>query len=145
MINHALDMYRQLFVNLKRGNHKGVYSNAKPVFLITIIDYIMFMNENKLLWGDKVFEEMYYSNFSKLDCSNPTPLCKPFYFMSSENFYTVFWREEPKAMSLVSPSNKTLRDLALYAKIDDQLWDLLQDPNNRNFLRNAIFKAYFSK
>lgn len=144
MMNIALDMYRQMFVNLKRGNHKGVYSNAKPVFLISIIDYIIFMDENKLTWEDKRFEELYYSNFSKLESSKPTPICKPFYFLSSENFYTIVWRESPNAKALISPSSKTLRDYSLYAKLDDDLWEMLQDSENREFLRSCIIKTYFS-
>ena len=103
------------------------------------------MNENKLIWEDKKFEELYYSNFSKLESAKPTPICKPFYFMTSENFYTVIWREKPKAKALISPSSKTLRDFSLYAKIDDELWDILQDARNRDYLRACIIKAYFAE
>ncbi len=145
MINYTLDMYRQMFVNLKRGNNRGVYSNAKPIFLISILDYIIFMNENKLIWEDKKFEELYFSNFSKLESSKPTPLCKPFYFMCSENFYTIVWREKPKVEALISPSNKTLRVFSSYAQLDDELWELLQFPENRAYLRDCIIKTYFTK
>lgn len=145
MTNYALEMYRQMFVNLKRGNYRGVYSNAKPIFLISLIDYIVFMEGNKLKWEDKKFEELYYGNFGKLESSKPTPICKPFYFMTSENFYTIIWREKPEAKSLISPSSKTLRDFSLYAVIDDELWEILQNKDNRAYLRASIMQAYFAK
>ena len=29
-------------------------------------------------------------------------------------------------------------------KLDDELWELLQDPGNREYLRNCIIKHYLS-
>lgn len=41
-------MYRQMITSLKRGNTKGVFSNAKPIFIISLIDFIPHLRENKL-------------------------------------------------------------------------------------------------
>lgn len=47
-MNYVLDMYRLMFTSLRRGNTQGVYSKAKPVFLITLLDYIPLYEDNKL-------------------------------------------------------------------------------------------------
>lgn len=39
-MDYALDIYRQMFASLKRGNYRGVFSNAKPIYLISLIDYL---------------------------------------------------------------------------------------------------------
>lgn len=96
MNTYVLDMYRQMFASLRRGNIKGVYSNAKPVFLLSIIDYITHLDTpNHFIWGDKNFENIYISNFKIYDCSVPTPFWKPFYYMSSEPFYNLIWQKPP--------------------------------------------------
>lgn len=64
MNTYVLDMYRQMFASLRRGNIKGVCSNAKPVFLLSIMDYITHLgNPNHFIWGNKNFENIYISTF----------------------------------------------------------------------------------
>ena len=145
MNTFVLDMYRQMFASLRRGNIKGVYSNAKPIFLISIIDYITHLkNPNHFIWGDKNFEDIYISNFKIYDSSVPTPLWKPFYYMSSEPFYDLIWQEPPNDKLLRRPSGKLLKGHLSFAKLDDELWDLLQAPENREYLRNCIINQYLT-
>ena len=145
MNTFVLDMYRQMFASLRRGNIKGVYSNAKPIFLISIIDYITHLkNPNHFIWGDKNFEDIYISNFKIYDSSVPTPLWKPFYYMSSEPFYDLIWQEPPNDKLLRRPSGKLLKGHLSFAKLDDELWDLLQAPENREYLRHCIINQYLS-
>ena len=145
MNTFVLDMYRQMFASLRRGNIKGVYSNAKPIFLISIIDYITHLkNPNHFIWGDKNFEDIYISNFKIYDSSVPTPLWKPFYYMSSEPFYDLIWQEPPNDKLLRRPSGKLLKGHLSFAKLDDELWDLLQAPENREYLRHCIINQYLT-
>lgn len=145
MSQYVLEMYRQMFTSLRRGNTRGVYSNAKPIFLLSILDYIpLFKNSNQLLWGDKILEDIYISKFNKYDTSNPTPFWKPFYYMSSEPFYSLIWRESVNEKSIKYPSGKILYNFLKHAKLDEQLWELLQNNNNREYLRNSIITHYFS-
>ena len=145
MNTYVLDMYRQMFASLRRGNIKGLYSNAKPVFLLSIIDYITHLeNPNHFIWGDKNFENIYISNFKIYDCSAPTPFWKPFYYMSSEPFYNLIWQKPPYEELISLPSGKLLKDHLSFAKLDDELWELLQDTENREYLRNCIINQYLS-
>ncbi len=40
---------------------------------------------------------------------------------------------------------KYLRENLLYAKLDDELWELLQDAESREYLRESIVKRYLTK
>ena len=145
MNTYVLDMYRQMFASLRRGNVRGAYSNAKPLFLLSIIDYITHLDTpNHFIWGDKNFENIYISNFKIYDCSVPTPFWKPFYYMSSEPFYDLIWQEPPNEKLLKHPSGKLLKEHLSFAKLDDELWDLLQVAENREYLRNCIINQYLS-
>lgn len=145
MKDFVLDMYRQMFANLNRGSNKGVYSNAKPVFLISILDFVTFAKDNKLKWGDKKLEELYRENYRKMDDSKMTQFWKPFYYMSSEPFYNLVWETEPDKIAKGHPSGKLLKNNLLYAQIDDELWTLLQDADNRAYLRSCIITTYFTR
>lgn len=143
-MNYVLDMYRLMFTSLRRGNTQGVYSKAKPVFLITLLDYIPLYEDNKLKWGDELFHENYLHNFEMEENQKPTPMWKPFFYLSSEPFYTLVWRENPPCNLLKHPSAKLLKEYLDYAKLDDELWKLLQDESNRAYLRECIIKNYFN-
>lgn len=142
-MDYVLDIYRQMFASLKRGNHRGVFSNANPIYLISLIDYLPALKENEFKWGDKAFLTTYLSNTTQLVASPPTPIIKPFFHLSSEPFYTLVWRENPPDKLLKFPSARLLKDYLDYAKLDDELWKLLQDESSRLFLRECIIKNYF--
>lgn len=142
-MDYVLDIYRQMFASLKRGNHRGVFSNAKPIYLISLIDYLPALKENEFKCGDKAFLTTYLSNTTQLVASPPTPIIKPFFHLSSEPFYTLVWRENPPDKLLKFPSARLLKDYLDYAKLDDELWKLLQDESSRLFLRECIIKNYF--
>lgn len=74
----------------------------------------------------------------------PTPMWKPFFYLSSEPFYALVWRENPPYNLLKHPSAKLLKEYLDYAKLDDELWKLLQDESNRAYLRECIIKNYFN-
>ena len=44
-----------------------------------------------------------------------------------------------------TPSAKYLREHLQYAKLDDELWKLLQDADNREYFRRNIINRYLSK
>lgn len=144
-MNYILDMYRQMFENVKRGNSKGVYCNAKPVLLISLLDYIGLTQCKQFKWGEKQLEELYKSNFEKFENAKLTPFWKPFFYMSSEPFYSLVWEREPDEKSIAHPSGKTLKTYLSHAEFDDELLELLQDSENRDYLRSCIIDTYFKK
>ena len=64
--------------------------------------------------------------------------------MSSEPFYNLIWQKPPNEELIRRPSGKLLKDHLSFAKLDDELWELLQDTENREYLRNCIINQYLS-
>lgn len=89
-------------------------------------------------------EQLYYSNFKKYVDNNPTPLWKPFYYTSSEPFYSLVWTHLPTEKQLKFPSEKLLKEKLCYSKLDDELWELLQNKENCEYLKDCIIKNFLS-
>ena len=145
-MNYKLELYRDLLCSLKRGNSKGGPSNAKPIFLINLFNYIPFVLNNKLEWITEDFETSYKQIFNKFEPSKLTPIIKPFFHLDSEPFYELVWKsnEKPKTHAL-TPSAKYLRENLAYAKLDNDLWMLLQDEGNRKYLQECVINHYFAQ
>lgn len=138
--------YRSVLLEIHRGNGHGVFSNAKPYLLLTIIKLI----ENGEIIGNRIqFDNSEllerYNSISKSYEPNRavTPISKPFFHLNREPFYYLKWKSEtniPKQAT--TPSAKFLRENVEYACLDDELWELLQDPETRNELREAIIQHF---
>ena len=71
---------------------------------------------------------------------------KPFYHLASSPFYHLIWKRDFESPSMSSsPSAKYLRENLLYAKLDDELWELLQDAENRDYIKQNIISRYLTK
>lgn len=71
---------------------------------------------------------------------------RPFFHLGSEPFYELVWNDGVKTPNMNrTPSAKFLRENLAYAKLDDDLWEILQDPINREYLRQAIIAKYLKK
>lgn len=143
MTNYILEMYRNLFVSLKRGNYRGVVSNAKPIFLISLVDVAPFI-KNEISVENKSLKNTYYNDNRKFfKDAAVTPMTAPYFHLNSESFYHLVWKDGvmPPSNSH-TPSAKFLRENLLYAKLDDELWDLLQDRGNREYLKQSIVRRY---
>lgn len=141
-MNYNLELYRQMFISLKRGNTRGVFSKAKPVLLLSIIDNVKSFEENKILWGDININSSYNAIYKQIEDTKPTPIWKPFFYLKSEPFYELIWNENPPEKDLKFPSGRMLSSYLAYAELDDELWKLLQEESNREYLKDVIIKTY---
>ena len=137
--------YTNLILSTGRAYNKGVPSNAKPLLFIAIIDGISCGD----IMGNKLhFEEtllsLYTSTCKKLEpWREAAKFYKPFFHMKSEPYYFIKWKDGVKYMNAShTPSAKFLRENVEYACLDDELWELLQDPETRNELREAIIQHF---
>ena len=146
MNTYALDLYRQMFLCLKRGrNSVGGKSNAKPILLISILDLIPSLNENVIKLSDILLNNYYKTNCKLYDCNKSSPIILPYYHLQSEPFYEIIWKDKSKTPIIKhSPSPKLLLSYIIGAKLDDELWELLQVQENREYLRNCIINQYLS-
>ena len=143
MSNRTLEMYRQMMTSLKRGYANGSFSNAKPIMLITLLEFVPLCKSNIFCLSDKILKDMYKTN-SKILCKEKLPhFIVPYFHMDGEPFYSLIWSSDERPPKYPStPSEKTLSSLSIGAKLDDELWELLQDEGNRAYLKNCIIEHY---
>ena len=140
-MDFRFEMYRQMFLNLRRGKSKGNYIQAKPIFCLTLLKWMETNSENRIPWGDSYFTTIYNDYYQEFSLA-PTPIWKPFFYLSSEPFYSLIWADNLTTLSESKISGKFLRENLRYAKLDDELWELLQDSKNREYLKQAIIDQY---
>ena len=138
-VDFKLKEYQNLFLQIKRGNSKGKPSSAKPILLISLIDSIkdsLFVN-NRILYNDTL-KRMYEFNYNPLWKQRKRQIDH----LESDGFWHIKWKISPKPDKT---SDYKLRSYVDYAYLDNALWDLLQDEQNRNALRQSIINFYFKK
>ena len=62
MNQYALDMYRQMFLTLRRGQANGMPSKAKPIFILSVIEAIPQYNQNVFNVNDSFLVVRYKTN-----------------------------------------------------------------------------------
>lgn len=142
MNNLKLQYYCYVLMQMKRGNSRGRIINAKPIFLLSLFDLI----EKKEIIDNKVFyteqvEGCYKHCYNTYEpAMEVTPLYKPFYHLISDGFWHIEW----KVQSEIKISAKYLKENVKYARFDNALWDLLQDSESRQALREVIIKHFLT-
>lgn len=116
---------------MKQAVVKGERVLAKPALLIAIIDGI---KEGNILHNDivltKWLEEKYsmlllhYSHASQI--LHPTGIEKPFWHLQSDGFWHLKYPQSLYRQN-VSPTKKWILDNVECARLDDDLWSLLQN------------------
>lgn len=138
-----LKYYRTLLLQTKRGNSRGVMINAKPIFLIAVFDSVKGgrITENKILFESNI-KESYKSLYTKFEPNRSiTPFYKPFFFLQTDTYWHLTWKNGNEKKC---PSAKFLRENLLYASFDNALWDLLQDEECRNILRESVINHFLT-
>jgi putative restriction endonuclease len=138
-----LQYYRTALLQTKRGNGKGVFINAKPVLLIAVFDSIErgLIGDNKLLFDDRL-KQMYESVYRSYEKERPiTPFYKPFFHLQTDGYWHLSWEND---VDRKAKSDKYLRENVKYASLDNALWDLLQDAEARNILKETVIKYFLT-
>lgn len=137
--------YENLILSTNRGYNKGIASNAKPLYLLAIFKGI----EEGILLGNKIIFDEIISTLYIEACQLfepwriPAKFYKPYFHLNSEPYYYIKWKNGVKIVNaLQTPSAKFLRENVEYACLDDELWELLQDQDTRNELREAIIQHF---
>lgn len=136
--NLKIAYYKNLLLSMKVATFKGTPVIAKPVLMLTILKMI----EDGTLLGNKILFtnelcEIYCSIFRIYSSERITPAVYPYYYLNSEEFYYVKGNTNKK-----TPSANFVREQVEFAALDDELWDLLQDPAVRNDYREAIINKF---
>lgn len=150
----SLLSYKSILLNTKRGNSHGIFSNAKPIFVITIIDAIQegLIKENRIDYKNSDIENIYIDNYRHCSGSGEelfranikvTPYNLPFFHLNAEPYYHIKWNEgvvPPKQAK--SPSGRYLKENIEYSYLDEELWELLQSSEVRCEFKNALIERF---
>ncbi|MBR6418600.1 MAG: hypothetical protein IKS36_07280, partial [Bacteroidales bacterium] len=111
---------------------------AKPIMMLSIIRGIEngSIKANRILYSESLITS-YNKLFTSYSDNAITPSEYPFYYLGSEDFYYI---KGKKAQT--TPSAKFLRENVEYACLDDDLWELLQEPETRKELKEAIIRHF---
>lgn len=149
MINELkVKYYIGEILKTKIGNSHGVFIKAKPIFLMAIINCIesKHLSANEILLDDDILKDEYYGLFKTLQPEvKPSPYLLPYFHLSSESYYSIFWTGEPfkPHPKAHSPSERYLRLNSTHSYLDGALWGLLQDEEARSFIKQQIVNFYF--
>lgn len=152
MENVLLTIYTDLILSLHTGNVNGNFAVSKPIYIITIIEAIELgaLKENKIGLDNEFirnrFGQLYEQANENRKGYETSFLIRPYFHLASSPFYHLIWRHGITHPSMsFSPSAKYLRENLLYAKFDDDLWELLQDAESREYIKQNIIKRYLTK
>lgn len=142
---------KQYYINevlrTHRGNSRGAPVNAKPLFVLALIDSIEegILKQNNILYPNNEIETVYYGLCQSYEpWRTASPYILPYFHLVGESYYDIKW----KGVKFVpcshahSPSSKYLKENVEYAYLDQAFWDLLQDHNIREEFR-ATIKNFF--
>ena len=139
-----LQYYKVAFISVKRSAAHGVYNNAKPVLLLSIIDKIEdgTIKDNFIPFSEELNAE-YKKKQSLSAKAGHTSMIYPYYYLHSDGFYHL--EGVKKELEYIkTPNTKYLRENVKYARFDNALWDLLQDTECRQTLHEVIIQNFLT-
>lgn len=152
MKNALLSTYTEMILSIHTGSINGKVALSKPLYITSIIEAIEWdaLTENEIMISNdfirKRFGQLYEQVNGNKKGYEVSFFVRPFFHLSSAPFYQLKWKEGSAApKKSTTPSAKYLREHLLYAKLDNELWDLLQDAESREYLKRNIIKRYLTK
>jgi putative restriction endonuclease len=144
----SLSYYEDLFYDLRTGIANNHERPHKPALLLAVIDLI----GSKVVTGNLIpfsrslrdrFTEYFSIVASPRDRNSPD---LPFWHLKSEPFWHhLATPQNEQSLSALqrSPTIGQINQLIAGAHLDDELYLLLQDPLNRNVMRDVLISRYF--
>lgn len=152
MKNALLSTYTEMILSIHTGSIDGKVALSKPLYITSIIEAIEWdaLTENEIKISNefirKRFDQLYEQVNGNRKGYEVSFFVRPFFHLSSASFYRLIWKQGVEQSNKAStPSAKYLRENLLYAKLDDELWELLQDAENRDYIKQNIIRRYLTK
>lgn len=135
-----LDFYKDSFHQIRRNICRGRIINAKPCLLLAVIDSVRIGDicRNQFIYSEQIvnrYKEIWHHYLSGQDA---TPMWKPFFYLVSDGFWHLQWKNGNNYKT--ATSSKFIRDNIEYAYLDEDLWDLLQNKEEREALKSELIK-----
>lgn len=140
----ALDYYEDRIDSMRQGSvgrGDGVRIIAKPVLILAIIkgihDGVFKYNVFEYDKLNGIYEALFRKYFFQGLQSNLTPLCYPFYYLRTDKFWHLSWKEHGET-EVNSPSKAWISRNVEHAYLDEELWLLLNNNEYAEKLRDYL-------
>lgn len=144
----SISDYADQFASLNTGKVGDHRRPHKPVMLLAIMALVESgqLTENRIEYGPELLE--FFNRYFEVvqEADDQPSAYNPFYYLKSDGFLF----HQPKAgMERAYPalrprSARNLQEFVDYAYLDDELFELLQEPQSREELRQVLLAAYFA-
>ena len=149
--NNTNASYVEFFRNLSTGVQNGKRLPHKAVLLLSILSLVGngVVKDNKLLL-DKTIANAFASTWGDYLQNTKIPsVWIPFWYMKSEPFWHFKALEDENILQNLlcfagHPSVGQMRNVIKYAYVDEQLFSLMQDGDERIKLKEALIETYLS-
>lgn len=152
MKNALLSIYTEMMLSIHTGSINGKVALSKPLYITSIIEAIEWdaLTENEIMISNEFIRKRFGQLYEQVNGNKKgyevSFFVRPFFHLSSASFYHLIWKEGVELSKMAStPSAKHLRENLLYAKLDEELWELLQDAENRDYIKQNIISRYLTK
>lgn len=152
MKNALLSTYTEMILSIHTGSIDGKVALSKPLYITSIIEAIECdaLTENEIKISNEFIRKRFGQLYEQVNGNRKgyevSFFVRPFFHLSSASFYRLIWKQGVEQSNKAStPSAKYLRENLLYAKLDDELWELLQDAENRDYIKQNIISRYLTK
>ena len=141
-----------MILSIHTGSIDGKVALSKPLYITSIIEAIEWdaLTENEIKISNEFIRKRFGQLYEQVNGNRKgyevSFFVRPFFHLSSASFYRLIWNQGVEQSNKAStPSAKYLRENLLYAKLDDELWELLQDAENRDYIKQNIISRYLTK
>lgn len=152
MKNALLSIYTEMILSIHTGSINGKVALSKPIYITSIIEAIErhALTENEIKISNEFIRKRFGQLYEQVNGNRKgyevSFFVRPFFHLNSASFYHLIWKQGVEQSKKTStPSAKYLREHLLYAKMDDDLWEMLQNAESREYIKNNIIRQYLTK
>ncbi len=149
----AVDRYAERFARLRTNRNRKVWSEVtkhqaphKPILLLCVLDLFDSgeLSSNLVEITDDLAELFGRYWQRVLPFGRPGNLALPFFHLRGDGFWHLLPRQRDTLLGSQITSLARLREEVVGARLDDDLYDLIQIKENRDRLRRVLIGTYFS-
>ncbi len=141
-----LKYYKDCFSSLHTMKKAGKPAPHKALLLLSVIDFIErgIITDNRIPLSDELVRQFKINTSRLLGESTlfQPNIAYPYYHMSSEPFWSLVSANCGQVPKISNYSLPNLRSKIAYARIDQELFELLKNPNVRAKLRVTLISTY---
>jgi putative restriction endonuclease len=140
--------HKEMLLSVRRAKVKGVFINAKPILLISILDSYSLgvLTDNKIKICEQLIELFNKNSKIYQPELKQTPFFKPFFHLTTDRIWSFKFNEGfsfPEHN--YTPTLKWQKKAIEYAYFNDSLFESIIQISDRENLKEAIIQHFFKK